>query len=181
MISQKEIDRKLSKDGVDGYSVYDCILWRGPHHNSYPVVDGWNKVIRILWQRAWGDVPGQLNHICNNSRCINLAHVYLGTQQENILDQYQNGRISPFSGLHMKRPHTTEENSRHSSFMKGNAYRAKLTHLQVKEIRRRYIPWKGGRGRPTNPNSSGALAIEFGVTLAQIKHIVKRRSWRELN
>lgn len=48
---------------------------------------------RAVWIMAHGD-PGDLYilHTCHNDRCINLAHLYPGTQKQNIKDMIDAGR-----------------------------------------------------------------------------------------
>ena len=58
---------------------------------------------------------------------------------------------------------------------------ARLTEIQVQEIRRRYRPQEGGRPRgiPPGPRegSSKALAAEFGVSHTTILRIVRGIKW----
>lgn len=72
---------------------------------------------KLFYRYVYGDIPKGLvvRHKCDNSHCINLNHLELGTQADNIKDMDIRGR-------------------RH--FPKGilNA-KAKLTEDQVKEIR----------------------------------------------
>ncbi len=60
----------------------------------------------------------------------------------------------------------------------------KLTEDQVKEIRKRYQPGKKGMGpggkRLHQPNSSRALAAEFGVDPAVISCIVNRKAYVDI-
>jgi hypothetical protein len=66
----------------------------------------------------------------------------------------------------------------HGRYDRGGqrAEHAKLTDDQVREIRARYSPSKGG-ARNKNPNSQRALAEEFGVSIGSIQQIVERRSY----
>ena len=70
----------------------------------------------VSWELSNGPIPqgSQINHRCNNGRCINVSHLYLGDQLANVRD------IRRASNLAMQ----------------------KLTWEQVKEIRERYAPGK---------------------------------------
>ena len=49
---------------------------------------------RYAWELWEGPIPNGMNvlHRCDNRRCCNPAHLFLGTQQENMLDMYAKGR-----------------------------------------------------------------------------------------
>lgn len=70
----------------------------------------------VNWELSNGPIPKgyQINHRCNNGRCINVAHLYLGDQFDNVRDTVAAGK------------HTIQ----------------KLTWSQVKEIRGKYEPGK---------------------------------------
>lgn len=49
---------------------------------------------RIAWEIEKGNVPKRLNvlHRCDNRKCVNPAHLYLGTNSDNMLDMYRKRR-----------------------------------------------------------------------------------------
>ena len=51
---------------------------------------------RYAWSLVNGPIPKglQINHTCDNGRCVRIEHLWLGTQSENIKDAYRKGRIT---------------------------------------------------------------------------------------
>lgn len=80
---------------------------------------------RYSWTIAYGLIPRGMCvlHRCDNPLCVNPAHLFLGTHQDNADDRESKGRG------HMRR---------------GTANgRSKLTEAAVLDIRRRYRPGNG--------------------------------------
>jgi hypothetical protein len=144
----------------------ECWLWTGAktggptkwaHANPYgylgrirqePVV----PIIRAhvaSWTIHNGPVPDGLCvlHRCDNTLCVNPAHLFLGTRADNARDRSAKGRDANRSGK--RNPN------------------AKLTPRQVSNIRRRYEDgWTQTR-----------LAAEYGVGQPQISRIVRGQSY----
>lgn len=111
---------------------------------------------RLSWRMLRGEISEGLCvcHTCDNRRCVNPAHLFLGSRGDNNADARAKGRaIDPPR-------HTGEEHPG-----------AKLTAQQVCEIRRLYRPRHG---------ILAALGRQFGVSSVQIRNIVERRHWRNL-
>jgi hypothetical protein len=51
---------------------------------------------RVAWVKAHGEIPPGMCvlHKCDNPPCVNVEHLFLGTQKDNIKDCYEKGRIS---------------------------------------------------------------------------------------
>lgn len=100
-----------------------------------------------------GTIPDGLCvcHTCDNRKCNNAAHLFLGTHQVNIRDRDQKGRHVAFRG---------SENTT-----------AKLVEEQVQQIR---IHWFVHHTRVEE------LAAAFGVSDSCIKGIVYGANWRHL-
>jgi hypothetical protein len=107
---------------------------------------------RVACHLTYGDIPDGLHvcHACDNPACCNPAHLWLGTNAENVKDKMRKGR-------HKNGDQRGEKHSR-----------AKLTWSQVREIRRRYAA--GGIMQKE-------LAKEFNVGHAAISDIVNYKKW----
>lgn len=110
---------------------------------------------RLAWEQAHGPIPSGLvvMHLCDNPPCVNVEHLRLGTQADNMRDCSKKGRLSP--------PPRRYQLGEASST-------AKLTREAVDEIRRRYAA--GGV-------SQSALGAQYGVCQAQIWRILRGLRW----
>ena len=76
-----------------------CWEWQGGwRSNAYGVFSykGKNESAhRAAWMMFIGEIPkGKIVcHKCDNSRCVNPDHLFLGTHRENTLDMVRKGRI----------------------------------------------------------------------------------------
>lgn len=110
---------------------------------------------RVAYEIANGPIPDALwvLHKCDNPRCVNPGHLFLGTSQDNVTDMDQKGRrvSNPMRG------------SRHAN--------AILDEASVKEIVRRH--------RERGETQAG-LAAEYGVSISTVNHIFTGRLWAHL-
>lgn len=131
--------------------VCGCLLWRwSVNSGGYGKVTHASKlqfVGRILLGIT--ETPLYQLHSCANPGCVNIEHLRAGTHQDNVTDMVIAGRNR----------YTAIPGERNGS--------AKLTDLQVAEIRRRHI--KGVNH--LQPGNTLALAQEFGVSRGQISRI----------
>jgi len=80
-------------------------------------------------------------HKCDNRKCFNPSHLFLGTNRDNMLDMISKGRQKTLSG--------------------ENSPSCKLTDQQVEEIRNRYIPFVNVQ----------ELADEFNITKQYVNQL----------
>lgn len=86
-----------------------CWLWMGClGHNGYGRLRHDGKVAlahRVAYEIFVGefDKTKFICHKCDNPRCVNPAHLFCGTHQDNMDDMHQKGRwTSPNYGQHLK-------------------------------------------------------------------------------
>ena len=123
---------------------------------------------RVSWMIHNGqpDVTLAVCHHCDNRKCVNPAHLFIGTIPDNNIDRHTKGRSACGDRAGRK---TCPE-----SFPVGEEVtNSKLTDDQVREIRALYKPRTHGRG----PVSLGR---RFGVTHRMIYMIVHGKQWKHL-
>jgi hypothetical protein len=78
-----------------------CWIWTGASQdNRYGYLHVRNSknpnalAHRVSWELHFGPVPDGMNvcHRCDNTRCVQPDHLFLGTQSENITDMHRKGR-----------------------------------------------------------------------------------------
>lgn len=79
----------------------DCWLWTASVHEKgqdcYGIIVVNYKRIRahtLAWKMTYGDIPSGMNvlHKCDNPRCVNPEHLFLGTLNDNVQDCIRKGR-----------------------------------------------------------------------------------------
>ena len=89
------------KETLKFYSDLDtttsCINWKGWFDGAYGRIKvdqrKW-RVHRLVWTLTNGDIPEGLMilHKCDNPKCINIDHLFIGTAQDNMTDKVLKGR-----------------------------------------------------------------------------------------
>lgn len=138
-----------------------CWEWQGScFPNGYGqfgiYIDGkqWQfKAHRFAYTLLIGDILDDMLvcHHCDNRRCCNPQHLFLGTQTDNIRD------------LH----------SKHRGHYGSDHHRSKLNYDQVQEIRAACIPGDREFGY-------GALAVKYGVSRPTIRGVVQGVYWKHV-
>lgn len=72
---------------------FDCWEWIGGPRSGYGLYRS-RRAHRVAYELANGPILGGLHvlHSCDNRRCVNPAHLRLGTNEENMADMYARGR-----------------------------------------------------------------------------------------
>ena len=143
-----------------------CWLWMGATDK-----DGYGgfwdgrktrRAHRASWELANGEIPEGLCvlHSCDVRSCVNPAHLWLGTNQENTADRDAKGRQAK-GPTHFSRtkPHRVVRGENHG--------RAKLTLKQVNEI------------RAITSRTRADVAKEYGVSQQLISYVMTGVGWKE--
>ena len=130
-----------------------CWLWTAGKRRGYGSIrDGgrMRQAHRVAWELAHGPIPDGLCvcHKCDNPPCVNPAHLFLGTKQDNNRDRARKGRQGWIKG---------ESNGR-----------ARLTEDDVREIRALIELGK---------HSQREIGQEYGVSRTLIGRIVRSEVW----
>jgi hypothetical protein len=159
------IHRFWSKVDIRGAT--DCWPWtaaRFPsgygHFNSASIY-----AHRVAWELARGPIPRGMFilHSCDTPPCCNPAHLWIGTQKDNVADRDRKLRTAKGdrSGARLH-PEKMRRGEQHP--------RAKLTSDIVVRIR---LMAKAG-------HSYIAIAQCFGITAVHASRIARHESWRHI-
>lgn len=136
-----------------------CLEWTAALRNGYGHFNLHGTTVyahRLAWELVNGSIPAGLVvcHHCDNPRCVNIAHLFLGTKADNMHDMIAKGRAV------------------HNVEIRGEAIgTAKLTTAQVREIRSpQYADW-----------TATDIAAQFGITKSLACKILSRQSWQHLD
>lgn len=107
--------RERCKWTADGCLVYTGKSnRRSGHIQTFLKNERW-YIHRFVYHHLVAPVPAHLQvcHTCDNPRCVNLDHLWLGTQRENSLDMVSKKRQAFMKKTHCKNGHPfTAENTR---------------------------------------------------------------------
>ena len=149
------------KPSIDRYNKYidvreedECWFWNSYHNaEGYPIIysEGKNlRVSRYSYELHIGKIPEGLLvcHTCDNVRCVNPNHLFLGTNNDNMKDKAVKGRSA--KGIGHGRCKLSEEDV---LFIRNNC--------------RAYDPKLGVK----------ALSETYGISVAQVRRIVLGLQW----
>ncbi len=137
---------------VDVSSKDKCWSWKSTMRGLYGSIKsvGGKKVSahRLAYKLSYGEIPDSqcVLHKCDNPKCVNPSHLFLGTRGDNNRDRARKGRSNPTRG--------------------ELSVKAKLKDSEVSEIRRLYST---GKIRQKD------LAMMFHVDQSNVSVIVNNK------
>lgn len=132
-----------------------CWIWTGAKKKGYGFLRRLGlqqmRAHRYAWYLTYGELPSlYVLHECDNPSCVNPAHLFLGTAQDNSDDMMQKGR-------HKCNPKRGEDHGI-----------AKLTKSDVLKIRRLIVE---------TTLSQETISTLFMVHPSTIGSIANRKTW----
>lgn len=121
---------------------------------------------RQAWEYANGTIPDGMSvlHHCDNRRCVNPAHLFLGTQADNMRDMCKKGRsLSGDRNPVRVNPDLIRRGESHR--------RAKTTDDLVRAIR---------QDRRENATPHKVLSARYGVPIPRLRSILYRTTWKHV-
>jgi len=127
-----------------------CWHWKGHIGNSRygrmrigstDKVDGREKAHRMSYFIHYGNIPQSMHvcHRCDNTKCVNPKHLFLGTHQDNMKDMMAKGRSRDSQGekntlAKLKAPEVLLIRHLASSRILSKAYMAKMFKVSPMQI-----------------------------------------------
>jgi len=155
-MTKKDVIRFWNKVDIQGPD--DCWEWqdyvRPGRYGQFYFERNMHSAHRVSYELTYGPIPEGLCvcHHCDNKKCVNPRHLFLGTQKDNSQDMISKGRA-----IHIK-------GERHG--------KAKLTEKEVIEIRRLYAL----EGHMLQKD----IAVLFNVSRRTISSIVSQVYWKHI-
>jgi endogenous inhibitor of DNA gyrase (YacG/DUF329 family) len=106
-----------------------CWIWKGLIHRKYGYGRYCKKQAhRLAWIFTYGTIPNNLYvlHKCDNRRCCNPDHLFLGTHLDNVADMVRKER------------HTRGESHGHSKFTNEQVQMIRSSSLKQSELAERF-------------------------------------------
>jgi hypothetical protein len=128
-----------------------CWEWQG--HS--PVKSGYGRISikgrRVLVHRLMmGEPDGHVLHKCDNTKCVNPEHLYVGTHADNMRDKKERGRCPDMKGEKNPSAGMTEEQAQNV---------VNLLHQGVRQC---------------------TIIRETGLSQTQVNYIARGRTWNHL-
>ncbi len=143
----------------------ECWEWQRcvhkPGYGRFRLYGSTEGAHRVAWMLSYGPIPPEMQvcHHCDNRRCVNPKHLFLGTVKDNVADMTSKGRA------HYQKP------GFHSTTTGEDNGWSKLTSDRVIEIRKAY---------DSGTETGVSMAERFGVSQTTISKVGRRETWRHV-
>ena len=147
--------RNRSKPGPNGCINTTYALSSRNDYGTITIDKRTHYVHRVAWELANGSIPDGMCvcHTCDNPRCINPDHMFLGTIADNLQDMTNKGRRAQL-------PH-----------LRGNQNgRAILDDADILDI----------RTRAASGEMYESIAKRYDTAETNVGRIVRRETWRHI-
>lgn len=188
----------LDWEGIEGECVHFATRW--PNLTTIPGAYGYGWIAgkhwrahRFAWQEIHGEIPNglQVRHLCGNPSCVNVEHLKLGTNSDNVRDAIAHGTRN--GGIITETERITVY--RHALFGIPQRFTARMLGVSQEAISQTAHRW----GKPPRPadtmrakrlpratretiaarakagESFASLAREFEISRASVQSIAHRR------
>lgn len=147
----------------------DCWLWTGSKRNkgygAFVWADETGRVVqgrahRFAYELLVGIIPKGMMvlHKCDNPACVNTAHLFLGTNMDNVADMCRKGR------------HVSGGTYSIGNYKRGEGHHnAKLTADKIRKIRSEK-EWM----------SYSQLSAKYDIAIGHLHRIVTLKSWKTI-
>jgi len=83
----------------------ECWEWKASLRNDYGQIKVNGRMMRanrVAWELTNGMIPDNklVLHKCDNRKCVNPNHLYLGTSSDNMIDKINRGRTGDYGKLY---------------------------------------------------------------------------------
>jgi len=146
--------KKIDKSAPNG-----CWEWTagivGGGYGGFWYKNKMYRAHRFSYEFFKGPIPEgkMVCHSCDNRRCVNPDHLWIGTAKENLEDAVRKGRTAREDRIGTKN------------------WNSKLTIFKVREVRKL---WKAG-------NSIRSLAKKYRVTPMSMRDALTGRTWKHVD